>query len=98
MRQVLAQMRLVFHAMVDAPDFHTHYVELNAAPLMLRKGDRLGAAGSAPIWTRPRPSCAGIWRPQLTDRTPKAAPSKDGAPAARRAADGLGDRVRVRAS
>lgn len=45
MRQVLAQMRLVFHAMVDAPDFHTHYVELNAALVSkLRSGDRMGAA------------------------------------------------------
>jgi len=45
MRQVLAQMRLVFHAMVDAPDFHTHYVELNAALVAkLLSGDRLGAA------------------------------------------------------
>src|SRR5690606_19087172 len=30
MTKVLAQMRLVFHAMGDAPDFHSHYVELNA--------------------------------------------------------------------
>ncbi|GAA3693701.1 GntR family transcriptional regulator [Arthrobacter ginkgonis] len=45
MQQVLAQMRLVFHTMVDAPDFHTQYVELNAALVrMLRAGDRLGAA------------------------------------------------------
>ncbi|GER22604.1 GntR family transcriptional regulator [Zafaria cholistanensis] len=45
MRQVLAQMRLVFHAMVDAPDFHTHYVEPNAEFVsMLRAGDRRGAA------------------------------------------------------
>ncbi|GAA1498371.1 GntR family transcriptional regulator [Paeniglutamicibacter kerguelensis] len=31
MTRVLAQMRLVFHAMSDAPDFHSHYVELNAS-------------------------------------------------------------------
>ncbi|PQZ95085.1 GntR family transcriptional regulator [Arthrobacter sp. MYb227] len=30
MTKVLAQMRLVFHAMSDAPDFHSHYVQLNA--------------------------------------------------------------------
>ncbi|GAA1360146.1 GntR family transcriptional regulator [Arthrobacter rhombi] len=29
MEQVLAQMRLVFHAMSAAPDFHTHYVQRN---------------------------------------------------------------------
>lgn len=45
MRQVLAQMRLVFHAMADAPDFHTRYVEPNADLVsMLRSGDRMRAA------------------------------------------------------
>lgn len=29
MERVLAQMRLVFHAMSSAPDFHTHYVQRN---------------------------------------------------------------------
>lgn len=29
MERVLAQMRLVFHAMASAPDFHTHYVQRN---------------------------------------------------------------------
>lgn len=31
MVRVLTRMRLVFHAMSDAPDFHSHYVERNAA-------------------------------------------------------------------
>lgn len=30
MDRVLAEMRLVFHAMASAPDFHTHYVDRNA--------------------------------------------------------------------
>lgn len=29
MERVLAQMRLVFHAMASAPDFHSHYVQRN---------------------------------------------------------------------
>ncbi|MBG6084622.1 GntR family transcriptional regulator [Zhihengliuella flava] len=40
MRQVLAQMRLVFHAMAQAPDFHSHYVEANAQLVELLRGDR----------------------------------------------------------
>ena len=45
MRQVLAQMRLVFHAMSDAPDFHSRYVDLNARLAdELREGDRERAA------------------------------------------------------
>ncbi|PQZ87837.1 GntR family transcriptional regulator [Arthrobacter sp. MYb222] len=45
MSRVLARMRLVFHAMSDAPDFHSHYVERNANLLaMLRAGKRLEAA------------------------------------------------------
>ena len=45
MSRVLARMRLVFHAMSDAPDFHSHYVERNANLLaMLRAGERLEAA------------------------------------------------------
>lgn len=31
MDKVLAEMRLVFHAMATTPDFHSHYVERNAA-------------------------------------------------------------------
>lgn len=30
MAKTLAEMRLVFHAMANIPDFHTHYVERNA--------------------------------------------------------------------
>lgn len=45
MTRVLAQMRLVFHAMNDAPDFHSHYVELNAELLeLLTAGNRVKAA------------------------------------------------------
>jgi DNA-binding GntR family transcriptional regulator len=45
MTKVLAQMRLVFHAMGDAPDFHSHYVELNAALVeLLQSGKREQAA------------------------------------------------------
>lgn len=45
MTRVLAQMRLVFHAMSDAPDFHSHYVELNASLVdLLRAGERDQAA------------------------------------------------------
>ncbi|MCQ9164858.1 MULTISPECIES: GntR family transcriptional regulator [unclassified Arthrobacter] len=45
MQRVLAQMRLVFHAMSNAPDFHSHYVELNAELLeLLAAGKRAEAA------------------------------------------------------
>lgn len=45
MGRVLARMRLVFHAMSDAPDFHSHYVERNAQLLdLLRAGKRMEAA------------------------------------------------------
>ncbi|HCM95691.1 MAG TPA: GntR family transcriptional regulator, partial [Glutamicibacter sp.] len=45
MGRVLARMRLVFHAMSDAPDFHSHYVERNATLLaLLRDGKRMEAA------------------------------------------------------
>lgn len=45
MIRVLAEMRLVFHAMSSRPDFHTHYVEQNAALVeLLRAGRRDEAA------------------------------------------------------
>lgn len=45
MGRVLARMRLVFHTMSDAPDFHSHYVERNAALLeLLAEGKRMEAA------------------------------------------------------
>lgn len=45
MTRVLAQMRLVFHAMSHAPDFHSHYVEQNAELVeLLAKGQREEAA------------------------------------------------------
>ncbi|MFJ2621000.1 GntR family transcriptional regulator [Glutamicibacter sp. NPDC087344] len=45
MGRVLARMRLVFHAMSDAPDFHSHYVEQNATLVgMLKAGQRAEAA------------------------------------------------------
>lgn len=45
MARVLAQMRLVFHTMSGAPDFHSHYVELNAALVeLLAAGRRMEAA------------------------------------------------------
>lgn len=45
MTRVLAQMRLVFHAMSDAPDFHSHYVELNGSLVtLLEEGKREEAA------------------------------------------------------
>lgn len=45
MTRVLAQMRLVFHAMSGAPDFHSHYVELNADLVrLLAAGERAEAA------------------------------------------------------
>ncbi|MEE1620912.1 GntR family transcriptional regulator [Zafaria sp. Z1313] len=45
MERVLAQMRLVFHAMASAPDFHTHYVDRNVRLVQrLRAGERAEAA------------------------------------------------------
>jgi DNA-binding GntR family transcriptional regulator len=45
MEKVLAEMRLVFHAMATTPDFHSHYVERNAALVaQLRSGRREEAA------------------------------------------------------
>ncbi|KRF05272.1 GntR family transcriptional regulator [Arthrobacter sp. Soil782] len=45
MDKVLAEMRLVFHAMSAAPDFHTHYVDRNAAVVeQLRRGENERAA------------------------------------------------------
>ncbi|GAA1337467.1 GntR family transcriptional regulator [Arthrobacter roseus] len=45
MTRVLAQMRLVFHGMASAPDFHTHYVHRNVALVdQLRAGQRTEAA------------------------------------------------------
>ena len=45
MDKVLAQMRLVFHALATTPDFHSHYVERNAALVaQLRAGQREEAA------------------------------------------------------
>lgn len=45
MSRVLAEMRLVFHAMSAEPDFHSHYVEQNAALVeLLRAGRRADAA------------------------------------------------------
>lgn len=45
MGRVLAEMRLVFHAMNAQPDFHTHYVEENAGLVeLLRAGRRSDAA------------------------------------------------------
>lgn len=45
MEKVLAEMRLVFHAMATTPDFHSHYVERNAALVaQLREGRREEAA------------------------------------------------------
>jgi len=47
MGRVLARMRLVFHAMSDAPDFHSHYVEQNARLVeLLREGLRDEAAAA----------------------------------------------------
>lgn len=47
MTRVLAQMRLVFHAMSGAPDFHSHYVELNAALAELLAAGRRAEAAQA---------------------------------------------------
>jgi DNA-binding GntR family transcriptional regulator len=45
MERVLAEMRLVFHAMATAPDFHSHYVDRNVALVeQLRAGERKEAA------------------------------------------------------
>jgi DNA-binding GntR family transcriptional regulator len=45
MAKVLAEMRLVFHAMATTPDFHSHYVEKNAALVaQIREGRREEAA------------------------------------------------------
>ncbi len=47
MEKVLAEMRLVFHAMATTPDFHSHYVEKNAALVeQIRAGETLAAAES----------------------------------------------------
>ena len=47
MTRVLAQMRLVFHAMNDAPDFHSHYVQLNAGLVELLLAGRREEASVA---------------------------------------------------
>ncbi|MHA7281771.1 GntR family transcriptional regulator [Arthrobacter sp. TMS2-4] len=45
MDRVLAEMRLVFHAMASAPDFHSHYVDRNVQLVeRLRAGQREEAA------------------------------------------------------
>lgn len=45
MEKVLAEMRLVFHAMGTTPDFHSHYVDRNVALVaQLRAGQRDEAA------------------------------------------------------
>jgi DNA-binding GntR family transcriptional regulator len=45
MERVLAEMRLVFHAMASAPDFHAHYVDRNAQLVeRLRAGENEKAA------------------------------------------------------
>ncbi|MBG6223613.1 DNA-binding GntR family transcriptional regulator [Arthrobacter sp. CAN_A2] len=45
MDRVLAEMRLVFHAMASAPDFHSHYVDRNVQLVeRLRAGHREEAA------------------------------------------------------
>lgn len=45
MDRVLAEMRLVFHAMASAPDFHSQYVERNVELVkQLRAGEREEAA------------------------------------------------------
>jgi len=47
MEKVLAEMRLVFHAMGPTPDFHSHYVDRNVALIQqIRSGQRdLAAVG-----------------------------------------------------
>ena len=45
MDRVLAEMRLVFHSMASAPDFHSHYVDRNVTLVkQLRAGARQDAA------------------------------------------------------
>ena len=45
MDRVLAEMRLVFHAMSSAPDFHSHYVDRNVLLVQrLRAGENAQAA------------------------------------------------------
>ncbi len=45
MERVLAEMRLVFHTMASAPDFHAHYVDRNAQLVKrLRAGENEKAA------------------------------------------------------
>jgi DNA-binding GntR family transcriptional regulator len=45
MDRVLAEMRLVFHAMASAPDFHSHYVDRNVLLVKrLRAGENVQAA------------------------------------------------------
>ncbi|MGN8159663.1 GntR family transcriptional regulator [Salinisphaera sp. SWV1] len=45
MERVLAEMRLIFHAMASMPDFHSHYVERNGELVaLLRAGRRQDAA------------------------------------------------------
>ena len=45
MRQVLAEMRLVFHSMVNEPAFHAPYVEDNARIVLLLEGGKRDEAG-----------------------------------------------------
>lgn len=47
MGRVLAEMRLVFHAMSAQPDFHTHYVEENAGLVELLRAGRRAEASEA---------------------------------------------------
>lgn len=47
MERVLAEMRLVFHAMAAIPDFHSHYVERNIELVaQLRRDQRFEAANN----------------------------------------------------
>lgn len=51
MGRVLAKMRLVFHAMSDAPDFHSHYVSRNGVLVdLLRAGQRMEAANTMQVY------------------------------------------------
>lgn len=51
MERVLAEMRLVFHAMATTPAFHSHYVEKNAALVaQIREGRREEAAAELRIY------------------------------------------------
>lgn len=51
MSRVLAKMRLVFHAMSDAPDFHSHYVSRNSALVdLLSAGQRMEAADTLQLY------------------------------------------------